>query len=267
MTDIPDYKQAILSVCDYSGTWSRPFIEMGYTVIRIDPKHGVCDHKDNGYGAVGDYSLNRADDGGWNWALNAGQLADHVEAEGGYYIDEVWTRIMQDRESEDAGAFAGLDIVGMLLAPPCTDFSCSGARHFAAKDADGRTEKSVAIVRDCLRLVEAVTPEWWCLENPRGRIKTLVPELGDWLMHFDPCDYALLADHPDREAYTKDTYLYGHFEANLIKAAMEPVYYYDSKGNRGSWQWKNLGGKSERTKELRSITPTGFSRSFANANG
>lgn len=41
---------------------------------------------------------------------------------------------------------------------------------------------------------------------------------------------------------------------------------YETKnGKRGSWMWANLGGKSERTKELRSITPMGFSRAFATA--
>jgi len=259
---IPDYKPAILSVCDHSGAWSRPFLDMGYEVIRIDPKHGKCDHEGNGYGAVGDYSLNRMDDGGWAWALTASQLADHVNDEGGYYIDEVYTRCMQGES-----AYQGLDIVGMLLAPPCTDFSCSGARHFAAKDAEGRTEKSGAMVRDCLRLVDAVEPDWWCHENPRGRIKRLVPELGQWLMHFNPADYAGFADDPDKESYSKDTYLYGDFNPDLPKNEREIVWYYDSKGNRGSWQWKHLGGKSERTKELRSVTPTGFAHAFAQANG
>jgi hypothetical protein len=32
---------------------------------------------------------------------------------------------------------------------------------------------------------------------------------------------------------------------------------------RGSWMWANLGGKSERTKALRSKTPQGFARAFA----
>lgn len=31
----------IISVCDHSGTWSRPYIDLGYRVIRIDPKHGT----------------------------------------------------------------------------------------------------------------------------------------------------------------------------------------------------------------------------------
>jgi len=34
------YGGAILSLCDYSGEWSRPYLEAGYEVIRIDLQHG-----------------------------------------------------------------------------------------------------------------------------------------------------------------------------------------------------------------------------------
>ena len=47
---------------------------------------------------------------------------------------------------------------------------------------------------------------------------------------------------------------------------VEPVMLTDSKGNRGSWMWLKLGGKSERTKELRSATPMGFAKAFKEAN-
>jgi hypothetical protein len=32
--------QTIVSLCDYSGVWSRPYEEAGYDVIRVDLKHG-----------------------------------------------------------------------------------------------------------------------------------------------------------------------------------------------------------------------------------
>ena len=32
--------KTILSLCDYSGEWSRPYREAGYTVKQIDLKHG-----------------------------------------------------------------------------------------------------------------------------------------------------------------------------------------------------------------------------------
>jgi len=45
----------------------------------------------------------------------------------------------------------------------------------------------------------------------------------------------------------------------MEKKRLEPF----EKENPG---WKNLGGKSERTKELRSVTPLGFSYAFYEAN-
>jgi hypothetical protein len=32
--------QTILSLCDYSGIWSKPYKDAGYYVIQIDIKHG-----------------------------------------------------------------------------------------------------------------------------------------------------------------------------------------------------------------------------------
>jgi hypothetical protein len=32
--------KTILSLCDYSGTWSQPYLDAGYEVIRIDLQHG-----------------------------------------------------------------------------------------------------------------------------------------------------------------------------------------------------------------------------------
>lgn len=258
-----NYRPMIVSVCDYLGTWSRPFLELesDFFVVRVDPKHGMnYDHGGRGLGeAPGDETFTCMEDGGYGLALTVAQLRAYLEDESGYYFDRVHERIT------GGAGYDGVECVGLLLAPPCTDFASSGARHFAAKDDDGRTEESIRIVRDCLALVDLLAPDWWCLENPKGRIARLVPELGKWLMHFDPADYAGLAEDPDRESYSKDTYLYGEFSTNLRKSPRDIVWYYDSKGNRGSWQWKHLGGKSERTKELRSMTPTGFSRAFAMA--
>lgn len=254
----------IVSLCDYSGTWSRPFIDAGYFVLRVDPKLSLsgADHGSLGYGAEGDGSFYQMEDGGWALAITVRELADGLEQEGGYYLDSIWQRRVQQTEE-----WTVLDTQGLLMAPPCTDFSVSGARWFKAKDADGRTARSVQIVRDCLRIKDALQPTWWVLENPKGRIARLVPELGPWKMHFDPADYAGLADNPVKESYSKDTYLYGEgFSTDLpTEYARDIVWFTDSKGNRGSWQWKNLGGKSERTKELRSMTPTGFARAFAMA--
>lgn len=259
--------RVVLSLCDHSGAWSAPFLgEADIIVVRVDPKHAAIDHGGTGYtvGVAGSGCCEVMPDGGIGLGLTAGALAERMREESGYYLDNLLAPYYMPR------GFDCCEVWGVLIAAPCTDFASSGARWFAAKDADGRTRRSVSIVRDCLEVVEHAQPDWWVLENPVGRIQSCVPELGDPLMRFDPCDYAGLADHPEREAYTKRTALYGDFCADLNPHhGREPVWYYKTRKDgtkvRGSWMWAKLGGKSERTKELRSVTPTGFARAFARA--
>ncbi|OTJ96584.1 DNA cytosine methyltransferase, partial [Pseudomonas aeruginosa] len=66
------------------------------------------------------------------------------------------------------GDFDGLDIYAILAACPCTEFATSGARHFAAKDADGRTVAAVQLVHQTLRTIEYFRPAVWAIENPVG---------------------------------------------------------------------------------------------------
>ncbi|MDH2020217.1 DNA cytosine methyltransferase [Acinetobacter ursingii] len=69
--------------------------------------------------------------------------------------------------------FDGLDVHAILAACPCTDFAVSGARHFTAKDADGRTLSSIELVYQTLRTIEFFKPNIWAIENPVGRIASL----------------------------------------------------------------------------------------------
>jgi len=62
------------------------------------------------------------------------------------------------------------NVYGILAAPPCTDFSVACNRHWNQKDNDGRTEKSLQIVKSCLRIIEQANPKFWALENPVGRL-------------------------------------------------------------------------------------------------
>ena len=184
----------------------------------------------------------------------------------------------------------------IIAAPPCTDFTNSGARHWKAKDADGRTEVSVELVRQVLRSVEFWKPDFWVLENPVGRLPKLVPELGlEKPLIFDPCDFAgnldaeltpaeleLLADMTTWHAagreftaeevtlvkrsnrYTKRTCLWGNFNRDLLagsKASRTAIRVCD----QGSWLQK-LGGAGARTKEARSETPRGFAKAFFEAH-
>ena len=134
-------------------------------------------------------------------------------------------------------------VQGILAAPPCTVFASSGARwpRTPAEMIEG-----LSIVDACLRCVAVCKPAWWALENPVGK---LVRYLGKPRMYFDPCDYG--------DPYTKKTCLWGDFTIPRKRPVL-PL--------EGSRMHLRYGGKSERTKEARSMTPEGFARAFFEAN-
>lgn len=142
---------------------------------------------------------------------------------------------------------------GILAAPPCDHFSVSGAQYWKAKDADGRTAAALAVVDACLRIIREASPKWWALENPIGRLRSLRGDaLGPVSLAFDPCDYG--------DPWTKRTLLWGRFCVPMHRP-VQPV----RSTSQGSWLMA-LGGKSERTKRLRSMTPPGFAQAFFEAN-
>lgn len=147
------------------------------------------------------------------------------------------------------GDFEGQDIYAILAACPCTDFASSGARHFAAKDKDGRTVASVKLVHQTLRTIEYFKPSVWALENPVGRIEEL-GGLPPWRLSFDPNHIG--------DPYTKKTLIWGRFNADLPVAPVEPT--------EGSKMHRMYGGKSQATKNARSVTPEGFAYGFFMAN-
>lgn len=146
---------------------------------------------------------------------------------------------------------------GILAAPVCTAFSGAGARHWAAKAEAGNQQllDGLALVDACLRVIQVHDPEWWVLENPVGRLRKWI---GPPCMTFNPNEYAgWLGDKWREEAYTKRTCLWGKFIRPAKKS--KPAIL-------GSKMWSSYGGASERTKEMRSITPLGFSKAFFKSN-
>ena len=140
-------------------------------------------------------------------------------------------------------------VSGILAAPPCTDFAGSGAQYWKAKDEDGRTDASLKLIDKTLEIISWYPDlQFWALENPVGRLQKLRPQLGKpW--YFQSYWYG--------DPYTKKTGLWGNFNKDLPRNDVEP--------DPNSWVMK-LGGKSEKTKELRSMTPLGFAKAFYLAN-
>ncbi len=166
------------------------------------------------------------------------------------YADAGYEVICVTLPKYDVCEFAPQDGVhGILAAPPCTDFATSGAQYWKKKDLDGRTLAALRPVTHCLRIIAMAQPAWWAMENPVGR---LARWLGPPRMYFNPCDYG--------DPYTKKTCLWGKFTVPK-KNPVAPI----RACSQGSWIQK-LGGSSDRTKELRSVTPKGFAKAFFEAN-
>lgn len=151
---------------------------------------------------------------------------------------------------------------GVLAAPPCTEFAGSGARWWADKPPQLLAD-ALAVVDDCLDIIERVEPAWWALENPVGRLRTLRAQtLGAPALIFNPCDYAGWLQDPSAEAYTKRTLLWGRF-TQPERRQVEPQGV--RPGQPNAW-YSRVGGKSAATKRYRSQTPRGFALAFHAAN-
>lgn len=202
---------------------------------------------------------------------------------------------------EDAEAALDLfeSVDGIIAGPPCTDFTSSGAQYWPAKDANGRTEAALQLVHQVQRLAdlykptdpdfyeESGNPFFWAVENPVGRLTKLAPGLGA-PTYYQPHDFAgyvikskadlrRLEDIRAKDgkgvtaaendfviqagAYSKKTGLWGEYNRQLVVRPVLPV----KTAPQGSFT-QRLGGKSDRTKELRSMTPAGMAEAFYQAN-
>lgn len=211
----PNKNKVILSLFDHSGIWSQPYKEAGYTVYRADIQDGID-------------------------------------------IFEVMADVMRQKAEAEQEGYQ-LRVYGILAAPPCTDFAVSGAHAWKRKENqpadydgsrtvefDNTVEHSTGMVLATLEIIAQLKPEFWCIENPVGRISKLVPELGQ-PKYFQPCDYG--------DPYTKRTGLYGKFNMPRIIEPALPLF--------GSMITSRLGSTQ---KNKRSMTPAGFARAFFEAN-
>jgi len=188
----------------------------------------------------------------------AGYNVIRADIQDGQDVFEVMEEVMQQvKEGQKEGV--KVTVYGILAAPPCTDFSSSGAHAWKRKEnqpADydnphtfefsNTVEHSIYMVLATLEIIAQLEPEgFYSIENPVGRINKMVPELGDpW--YFQPCDFG--------DPYTKKTGLYGKFN-KPVKTPVLPLM--------GSMMQNKLSG---RQKNERSKTPEGFARAFFEAN-
>lgn len=163
---------------------------------------------------------------------------------------------------------------GVLAAPPCTIWTNAAAHTWQnVTPAEFAYQKS--LVLHTLALCRSAQA-WWCLENPRGRLPSVIPHLGSHVHEFTPADYG--------DPWYKRTCLWGWFNLPLIRRTLaagslvggrRTVREYPLFGardtqapyHRGVTSFAALtpGQKLERA-NWRSATPAGFARQFFLAN-
>lgn len=176
-----------------------------------------------------------------------------------------------------------LDIFAMKPAfisgfPPCTDMAVSGARHFAAKAAADPEfqNKAAAMARVVETLGEKCGVPWYA-ENPVSVLSTLWRKPNH---SFHPWEYgAYLPEddvHPNwpdyiapRDAYPKKTCIWSGngFQMPEKRPVITTIDWSVSpKFENYSTQFNKLGGKSAKTKQIRSETPRGWAEAVFQAN-
>lgn len=161
------------------------------------------------------------------------------------------------------------NVVFMGSFTPCTDLAISGARHFEKKATEDAYfwAKAMELVFIGVDLAEYFGLPYF-IENPMSMISTLWRKAD---FTFDPYQFggylpeghthSLFPEiYPGRDAYHKTTWIWcGNGFVVPEKLPVLPVGT-DYPG------FKKLGGKSERTKEIRSCTPEGFATAIFQAN-
>ena len=244
--------KAIVSLFDLTGGMVRPWADAGYDCFIFDAQHpdGIT------FSAKGLACFGSRE--------NAGSLFINTVGGDASTWAEPIARIMEVYDVQMVFGF-----------PPCTSLAVSGARWYKAK-AEANPNylaEAMALVYLVRDIGEAYAVPYM-VENPISVISS------EWRKPdhmFNPCDFGQYlpeddqSRYPDilpaRDAYTKKTCLWtGNGFVMPEKRGVEPEKFQDKNGlNYSGAHWK-LGGKSLRTKNIRSATPRGFARAVFQAN-
>ena len=237
-------KGIVLSLYDFTGEAVRPWAEAGYECFCFDIQHD-------------DTEIDTFASGG---------LIHYRHAD----LHSAATFVALLDEFGDNG---DLVVFGMAF-PVCTDMAVSGAAWFkkkAERDPDFQT-KAVHYAVMCSVFFEDLGVPYF-VENPVSVLATKWRK-PDYAFH--PYEYGGYisddaAEHPrwpeyiaPKDAYKKKTCLWtGGFFAMPEPRTVDPEAYH---GNGYSTAMMKLGGKSQRTKDIRSATPRGFAIAVYEAN-
>jgi len=231
-------KQIVISLYDFTGEALKPWAEAGYACYAFDIQH--LDTKVEGYANGGFIRYEGLD------------LHDFSTYQDLFF------------------RFNGRKVAFGMAFPVCTDLAVSGAAWFKKKaEADPLFQQRAAQhAIDCASLFDDLGCPYF-IENPvsvlatkwRKPDHTFHPyEYGGYIVK-DDAQHPLWPDYiADRDAYPKKTCLWtGNGFVMPPKVPVEP-----ETGH--SRQHLKLGGKSAKTKNIRSATPRGFAIAVMAAN-
>ena len=233
-------QQYVISMYDYTGEALKPWAEAGYTCYAFDIQHN-------------------------------GELRRITHYSGGGSIHYCHADLHDFSTHSDLFfRFNGRKVAFGMAFPVCTDLAVSGAAWFKKKaEADPLFQQRAAQhAIDCASLFDDLGCPYF-IENP---VSVLATKWRKPDHTFHPYEYGGYiakndAQHPrwpdyiaDRDAYPKKTCLWtGNGFVMPPKVPVEP-----ETGH--SRQHLKLGGKSAKTKNIRSATPRGFAIAVMAAN-
>lgn len=226
---------------DYTGIMAKPWADAGYLCYCFDGQHPE--------GVTKSAHENILNVGMW--------FSNNVT---GDFISDDMDKVI---------SITGNNVSFVFGFPECTDLAVSGAAHFASKRDNNPFFQEEAMI--LFYLIKGVGDKLgcpWGLENPVSVASTLwrKPDF-----NFHPFEYGnyLSPDdvhptYPDyikpQDAYPKKTCIWSG--GGFVKPIKKPVKVTDGYSD----QHKKLGGKSLKTKNIRSATPRGFAQAVFEAN-
>jgi len=225
----------VIFLYDYTGIMPQPWLDAGYECWCFDGQHKEGIERNELHVKVG------------MW-FDAYRTSEHVEQ-----IKNI----------------VGDEVVFVFGFPECTNLAVSGAAHFSKKLSENPAIQAEAT--ELARLVQYVGDEYqcaWAAENPVSVLATLWRKPN---YSFHPYEYGGYLPEDDRhpiypvyikprDAYPKKTCIWSG--NGFVMPEKKPVIV-----ERGySDQHKKLGGKSLKTKNIRSATPRGFAKAVFLAN-
>ena len=240
----------VISLYDFTGESVKPWAKLGYKCFCYD-----IAHKQSPLAVIGQ-TLGPAD----FEAFPNGGIIFYIHAD---LHDPATLRAIERRHKGQA-AF-------MSAFPVCTDLAVSGARHFESKRKANPNFQETAAIHAifCGILGDNLNCPYY-IENPVSVLSTIWRKPDHTYQPFEYGGYIPTSESehpsfpdyiPPRDSYSKKTCLWtgGGFKMPKRK----PV---ECESFGKSQAYKKLGGKSAKTKTIRSATPRGFANAVCQFN-